>query len=410
MTTTTETPKPPLPTMADCQRLTDFLPGKPGVELDPADQETALGRTLAEVLTTANGTGRPEAMKRYLRTYAGEHGDAAAETLRRMVFKAEPGAHAAIAPQHEWTHRSLMAASFEPLEWVVDEFVLAEGLTGLGAKKKMGKSWMCLQIAQAVAAGKPVFGRKTKQGSVIYICLEDGARRLRQRLGLQKARADLDITYITRWRPLDKGGLEDLATLIRERSPRLVIIDTLAAAKSGKIDENDAGPMADLFNSLHDLAIDQSVGILVVAHHGKNVTGDPGQDFRGSSAIGAGVDLSIALYKTEAGHVLKAEGRDIGEAELRIEFDAIETWTWSVKGDARVLARDEADQEVTDALRRLGKVDAGTVARETGKSRVAARKNLERLRQGGLVKDEVVKEGRVTRVLFELAQGKPDGR
>jgi hypothetical protein len=379
------------------------------MELDPEQQETALGRKLAEVLVAANGTGRPEVVKQYLRGYGLEHGEREAEKLRRMLFRGAPDAPAPpLAARREWSHDDLLAAKFPPMKWAVEGLVLGEGLTGLGAKKKLGKSWMCLQLAQGVAAGQPVLGRRTQQGSVIYICLEDGAARLQGRLAAQHAEPGLPITYVTSFRPLDAGGLADLEELIRNTRPSLVIIDTLAAAKTGKIDENEAGAMGDLFNALRDLARAQSVGILMVAHHGKSITGDPGQDFRGSSAIGGALDLSLGIYKADNAVTLKAEGRDIGEQDLRIEFDARTTWSWSVRGDARHMARSEAETEGTNALRRLGRADARSLGRELGKSRVATREMLDRLRLSGVVREEKVKNGRVTRIEYVVADAVED--
>lgn len=280
-----------------------------------------------------------------------------------------------------WKQEDLMGSDFLDVKWVVDDVVPDGGVAVLGGKKKIGKSWFCLQVAQAVAAGARVLDKKTEQGSVVYICLEDGPARLQRRLTQQHARAELPITYRTRFTPLDQGGLDELRHLAQATRPRLIIIDTLAAAKTGKVDENAAGPMADLFNGLRAIAQDCQVGILVVAHHGKFTTGDPGHDIRGSSATPGAADLNIGLYKENGVHLLRTEGRDIGEAELRVKFDAVDTWSWHLLGDAREMARTEAEEEIRGALEELGPADAGRIAKHLGKKRPGVQKILKRLRE-----------------------------
>jgi hypothetical protein len=95
--------------------------------------------------------------------------------------------------------------------------------------------------------------------------------------------------------------------------------------------------------------------------------------------------LNLGLYKAEGKYTLKAEGRDIGEIELRVEFDSTQTWSWHLVGDARVLARTEAESEIIEALRVLGAADAESVAKATGKTRPGVQTTLKRLREQGRI-------------------------
>lgn len=151
---------------------------------------------------------------------------------------------------------------------------------------------------------------------MLYLALEDGPRRLQRRLVLQRTGEEplrgLPLSFIMEFPPLDAGGLAVLEREISAARPALVILDTLAAAKTGRLDENAAGPMADLANGLRHLAQVHDTTILVVAHHGKGSYADPGHDLRGSSALAAAADVNLGLYKTETGHSLRGEGRDLG--------------------------------------------------------------------------------------------------
>jgi len=280
--------------------------------------------------------------------------------------------------ESQWAwHSALMAMTRQPQRWLVEGLIPDEALVFFGGKKKLGKSWFALQLAQAIAAGMPFLGRPTEKGPVLYLCLEDGKNRLCNRLDKQQARKDLPICYYWRFPPLDGDGLGLLIGLLDTIRPKLVIIDTLAACKSGKIDENAAGPLADLANTLRALAQHFCCTILVVHHHGKHVaTGDPGNDLRGTSALGGAADVTLGLYREESIHYLRAEGRDIVESSLRLTFDPEHTWCWHAADNQSLTAQQQADQDIILALGALGEATAGSVAEVVGKSREACRRRL----------------------------------
>jgi RecA-family ATPase len=72
--------------------------------------------------------------------------------------------------------------TFQPLKFILPGLV-PEGATLLVARPKFGKSWLVLDIAIAIAAGRFTLGQlKPVQGDVLYLALEDGPRRLQRRL------------------------------------------------------------------------------------------------------------------------------------------------------------------------------------------------------------------------------------
>ena len=52
----------------------------------------------------------------------------------------------------------------------------------LAGRPKAGKSWLALNLAEAIANGGKVLGVDVEQGDVLYLALEDNPRRLQQRL------------------------------------------------------------------------------------------------------------------------------------------------------------------------------------------------------------------------------------
>ena len=75
----------------------------------------------------------------------------------------------------------LRTKTFEPLRWIVPKY-LPEGLTMLGGRPKIGKSWQALDAAVAVSSGGMCLGEQCEQGDVLALMLEDSDRRLQRRL------------------------------------------------------------------------------------------------------------------------------------------------------------------------------------------------------------------------------------
>ena len=72
--------------------------------------------------------------------------------------------------------------TFTPLEYAIPGYVV-EGLTVLGGKPKLGKSWWAYDASIAVATGGRTVGAvECEQGDVLYLALEDNQRRVQSRL------------------------------------------------------------------------------------------------------------------------------------------------------------------------------------------------------------------------------------
>src|SRR3989442_1480407 len=72
---------------------------------------------------------------------------------------------------------TLLGMDFPALAYVVPGYVV-EGLTVLGGKPKLGKSWWAYDVGIAVATGGRAMGHvPCEQGDVLYLALEDNWRR-----------------------------------------------------------------------------------------------------------------------------------------------------------------------------------------------------------------------------------------
>jgi len=138
------------------------------------------------------------------------------------------------ADQKPLSAETLMTLTFSPIKYVVPG-VIVEGLTLLAGKPKLGKSWLLLHMAIAVARGGFTLGDiHCAEGDVLYLALEDNLRRLQARmtklLGLQQWPDRLQ--FLCEMPRLAEGGLAKIKEWIAGvEHPRLVIIDTLAMVR-----------------------------------------------------------------------------------------------------------------------------------------------------------------------------------
>ena len=65
--------------------------------------------------------------------------------------------------------------------FIVDEMIYP-GLHVLSGDPKIGKSWMMMDMCLAIAKGEKFLGRKTEQGHVVYMALEDTSDNLQTRM------------------------------------------------------------------------------------------------------------------------------------------------------------------------------------------------------------------------------------
>lgn len=233
----------------------------------------------------------------------------------------------------------LMKATLPEHRWAV-RGVLPEGLALLVGRPKIGKSWLALNLAIAIASGGRALGQiQVESGDVLYCALEDHPRRLKDRLtSILNGDACPDrLTLSTSWPKLDERGLQWLEAWV-EKHPqgRLIIIDTLervrpAASKNGRLYGDDYAALS----GLQQMAGKRGLTVLVLHHTRKMASDDPLETISGTQGLGGAAD-SVLVLKRDRTHrdaALFVTGRDVQEAELTLRWDAMRTM-WSLLGDS----------------------------------------------------------------------------
>ena len=245
------------------------------------------------------------------------------------------------------------------LRWTVPGIV-PEGLTILAGAPKLGKSWLCLDLALAVSRGEQALGNvEVERGDVLYLALEDTQRRLRGRLLrlLDNKPLPEGLEFVTldhNFPRLDQGGKLFLNKWLDEHPrARLIIVDTLAKFKPQSA--GGAGSYERDYSGMHGLltlAGKHRIAIVVVHHTRKAAADDALEAISGSFGLSGGVD-GVLVLRRERGRaeaVLHVTGRDVEEQVLALGWDATAT-RWIVLGQADEVWRTRVRDAVLRVLR-----------------------------------------------------------
>jgi hypothetical protein len=193
----------------------------------------------------------------------------------------------------------------EDRRWLI-EILWAEAAVGvLGGEPKNCKSFLALDVAVAVASGRPCLRRFAvpRPGRVLVFAAEDALHVVRARLvGIAAAAGvtldDLQIDVITV--PVLRLDLPSHQRKLRETveqvRPRLLVLDPFV--RLHRIDENAAAEVAPLLAYLRELQRCYDTAVLLVHHARKGAAhARAGQALRGSSELHAWGDSNLYLRR-----------------------------------------------------------------------------------------------------------------
>lgn len=287
----------------------------------------------------------------------------------------------------------LMRQKFPPAVFVVPS-ILPVGLTLLAGRPKLGKSWLCLDVAAAIAAGGEVLGRAVTAGDVLYLALEDGPRRLQERLTkmLGGASAPPRLHLATACQSLDAGGATAVESWIKSvPAPRLIIVDVFQRIRPKP--QSGGRLYADDYTSvlpLKVLADEFNIAVIAVTHTRKAEAGvDPFDAISATTGLVGAADHALILDRSSTGLTLYGRGRDVEEFDLAVRFDP-STARWTVIGDREAVNRSDTRNAIIAALNAAGEaLGPAEIARRAALSEQVVRQRLSAIvRAGEAVKVE----------------------
>lgn len=252
-----------------------------------------------------------------------------------------------------WTADELMATKFPDLAWIVPNIIPA-GLVSLAGRPKIGKSWMALQMAIAVASGGYFLGEKCEKQGVLYITFEDPGRRLKERIQKIGASPGMDLQFEADWPMLNDGGLDDLQVAADSERYKLIVVDTFGRS-IGLIEIKDYAANVTALSPLQKMANSENITILLIDHHGKinQFEDNPTKDLIGSIGKAGTFDSIIGLYRDKKrGAKIMITGREYGEKELALKWDLM-TCSWQLIGEVSAVRADTLKGNILQAIREL---------------------------------------------------------
>lgn len=256
---------------------------------------------------------------------------ATAEALeRRAKLRAVPArpdsTQDGVGAKYELLRSRLLTADdmekMPPPEPLVDGLLYANTVATTFGRPGTAKSFLALTMAFAVVTGEPWFGRKVKQGPVLYIAAE-GAAGLGQRQRAWRERCGYPDMPDMYWLPcpvnlLDAEWAGALVLLVDELGPVFIVIDTLGRVMPGG-DENGSRDMSRLVG-VADRLRSASGACVNLVHH----TPREGNTPRGHSSLEGATDTQLYLERTGSRRftLTNTKQKDAAEAE-RLTFELV---------------------------------------------------------------------------------------
>ena len=213
----------------------------------------------------------------------------------------------------------------EPVEWLVDSIIPKRSFVALYAPPASWKSFIALDLAEAIATGRDWMGYKIpKKGAVLFISGEGhggmGARV--KACKIQNQSPDGANLYIIRAQLNLRSSPEDFTELLNAINDliaeigepiELIILDTLMRMAGGEFNESSSEDMGGFITQTGKLQELFECALLVIHHTGKDIT----KGLRGHSSLLGGCDTVLEIQRQDS-VINSADPSVIGNAILKL--------------------------------------------------------------------------------------------
>ncbi|WP_306576212.1 helicase RepA family protein [Anaerotruncus massiliensis (ex Togo et al. 2019)] len=229
---------------------------------------------------------------------------------------------------------------------VIDGLLYTGTYLFVGAPK-VGKSFLMAQLAYHVSMGLPLWGYEVRQGTVLYLALEDDHRRLQERLYRMFGTDSAGSLHFAIYAKQLGGGLEEqLKKFVREhQDTRLVIIDTLQKVREAGGEKYSYSSDYEVIGRLKRFADESGVCLLLVHHTRKQQADDKFDMISGTNGLLGAADGAFLLQKerrTDNAATLDISGRDQQDQRLYLIRDE-ERLVWQLERTETELRREPPD-------------------------------------------------------------------
>ena len=233
-----------------------------------------------------------------------------------------------------FTMNELFDVSFPARPPVIEGLLYSGTYLFVGAPK-VGKSFLMAQLAYHVSTGRALWNYPVRQGTVLYLALEDDHQRLQGRLFRMFGTEGAEKLFFSVEAKSMKDGLEkQLTNFIHDhRDTNLIIIDTLQKVRASGGDGYSYANDYEVINSLKQFADDNGICILLVHHTRKQMAEDRFDMISGTNGLLGAADGAFLLQKnrrTDAEATLEVTGRDQPDQKLYLKRDP-ERLTWELE-------------------------------------------------------------------------------
>lgn len=240
--------------------------------------------------------------------------------------------------------------TFPPRVPVIEGLLLC-GTYLFAGSPKIGKSFFMAQVGYHVAKGIPLWNFPVRQGSVLYLALEDDYSRLQSRLNMMFGVETVDgLHFATQSKTIEDGLNQQLEQFLQEYpDTRLVIVDTLQKVRDSLNDSYNYSADYQNITALKEFSDSHSVAVLVVHHTRKMEASDSFDMISGTNGLLGAADGAFILIKkkrTDNEATMQVVGRDQEDQELTLEFNR-DRCIWELKKVEKELHKKPVDEAIS---------------------------------------------------------------
>ena len=279
-----------------------------------------------------------------------DSGEIYEENLQEMFFRMSHPYYL-----HTISMTELYQTSYKSRPPIIDG-LLYGGAYILAGAPKIGKSFLVAQIAYHISTGKKLWDYEVRQGTVLYLALEDDYQRIQSRMFMMYGVEDSSNLYFaTVANKIGNGLDEQLEYFMREHpDTKLIIIDTMQKIREVGGEAYSYASDYEIIGKLKQFADKHSICVLTVHHTRKQPAGDTFEMISGTTGLLGCADGSLLMQKkkrTALEATIDVVGRDQQDQILYLSKDP-DTQIWNLDRTETELHREPPDP-VLEAVARL---------------------------------------------------------